>query len=84
VDYTSIEEQQQAIAIIGKAIGREKEAAAYNEYYNQVLARVETALQDLPESERTRVYHSENEALRTIHESSLAADWSRAAGMISI
>ena len=79
VEYTNIEEQQQSIAIIGKAIGREQEAAAYNEYYNQVIARVEEKLQAIPPEERTRVYHAENQATRTIHESSLAADWSRAA-----
>jgi iron complex transport system substrate-binding protein len=84
VEYSTIEEQQKALEIIGKAIGREKEAAAYNEYYNQVIARVQEVLQDIPEDERVRVYHSENQALRTIHHTSLAADWSRAAGIINV
>ena len=84
VEYSTIEEQQQAISIIGKAIGREQEAAAYNEYYDQAIARVEEALQDIPQDQRTRVYHAENQALRTIHHSSLAADWSRAAGIINV
>jgi iron complex transport system substrate-binding protein len=84
VDYTNIKEQQQAISIIGEAIGRKDKAKFFNEYYNSVIERVNEVIAGIPEEKRVRMYHSENQALRTIHKDSLAADWSRAAGVINV
>ncbi len=84
VDYTSMAEQREAILIIGKAIGKEAEAIAFNNYYTGVIDKVEQVVSQIPESERVRLYHSENQANRTIPEHSLAADWSNAAGVINV
>lgn len=84
VDYTNIEEQQRAISIIGEAIGRKEEAEAFNRYYNDVIQRVNDVVGAIPEDRRVRMYHSENQALRTTHSSTLPADWSRAAGVVNV
>ncbi len=84
VDYTNIEEQQQAISIIGQVIGRSAQALAFNDYYNGIIKKVNEAVADIPEDERTRMYHSENQALRTIYRNALPADWSKAAGVINV
>jgi iron complex transport system substrate-binding protein len=64
VEYTNIKEQQQAISIIGEAIGRKGQADAFNEYYNGVIQRVGDVVDSIPEEERVRMYHSENQALK--------------------
>ena len=84
VEYSNIEEQQEAISIIGKAIGKAEEAEKYIEYYIDIIARVEQVVGNIPLDERVRVYHSENQATRTINKNSLAADWSTAAGVINV
>jgi iron complex transport system substrate-binding protein len=84
VDFSTMQQQQDAIMVIGKAIGREKEAQVYNDYYNNVIARVNEIVKDIPEEERVRLLHSENQATRATHETSLAADWTRAAGVINV
>ena len=84
VEYTNIEEQQRAISIIGEAIGRKEEAEAFNRYYNDVIQRVSEVVDTIPEDRRVRMYHAENQALRTTHSSTLPADWSRAAGVVNV
>lgn len=84
VDYTNIQEQQRAISIIGEAIGRSKEAQKFNDYYNSIIKEVNGVVGSIPENERARMYHSENQALRTIHRDALPADWSKAAGVINV
>ncbi|MGI6704029.1 MAG: ABC transporter substrate-binding protein [Clostridia bacterium] len=84
VEYTNIKEQQQAISIIGEAIGRKGQADAFNEYYNGIIQRVGDVVDSIPEDGRARMYHSENQALRTTHSSTLPADWSKAAGVVSV
>jgi iron complex transport system substrate-binding protein len=84
VEYTNIEEQQQAISIIGEAIGCTQKAKTFNDYYNDVIERVGEVVDSIPEDRRTRMYHSENQALRTTHSSTLPADWSGMAGVVSV
>ncbi|MDX9986959.1 MAG: ABC transporter substrate-binding protein [Dehalococcoidales bacterium] len=84
VDYSTMEEQREAILIIGKAIGKEAEARTFNNYYLDTIDRVSQLVGDIPEGEKVRLYHSENQATRATHESSLAADWTRAAGVINV
>ncbi len=49
------------------------------------ICRTDTGtLVDIPDGEKARLYHSENQALRTIHSNALPADWSRAAGVINV
>lgn len=84
VEFSNMEEQREAISIIGKAIGKTEQAENYIEYYNKMIERVNQVIKEIPLDERIRVYHSENQATRTIHKDSLAADWSRAAGVINV
>ncbi|MBB6480398.1 ABC transporter substrate-binding protein [Spirochaeta isovalerica] len=84
IDYETVEEQQRAIEIIGAVIGREKEAAAYNSFYNDAFRRVEEALVSLEEEEKLRVFHSVNEASRTDAPGTLGAQWTAAAGVINV
>jgi iron complex transport system substrate-binding protein len=79
-----MEEQRQALAIIGEAIGRAAEAGAYNEYYLDVIDRVTRITSTIPEEEKVRLFYAENQATRATHETSLAADWTRAAGVINV
>lgn len=84
VDYSTMEEQREAILIIGKAIGKEAEATAFNNYYLGIIDRVSQIVGDMPEEDKITLHHSENQATRATHESSLAADWTRAAGVINV
>ncbi|MDD2251727.1 MAG: ABC transporter substrate-binding protein, partial [Dehalococcoidales bacterium] len=84
VDYSTMEEQREAILIIGKAIGKEAEATAFNNYYLDIIDRVSQIVGDMPEEDKITLHHSENQATRATHESSLAADWTRAAGVINV
>ena len=84
LEFTNVREQQQAMSIIGKAIGRETEAKRYNDYYQEVITKLQDVVENIPISERVKVYHAEKEATRTIQKGSLAADWSRIAGVINV
>jgi iron complex transport system substrate-binding protein len=84
VDFTTIEEQREAIQIIGKAIGKSEEALNFNKYYMSVIERVSDIVGDIPEKDKVRLLHAENQATRATHETSLVADWTRAAGVINV
>ncbi len=84
VDYKDLKEQQRAISVIGEAIGRKEKAVAFNDYYNDVIEKVKNVVEGIPKDERIRMYHSENQVLRTIYNDSLPADWSRTAGVINV
>ena len=80
VDFNSMQEQQNAIAMIGKAVGAADKAALYNQYYQNCIARVQKQVTNIPQQEKVRVYHSINEATRTDIQKSLSGDWTQAAG----
>ncbi|NMD68671.1 ABC transporter substrate-binding protein [Bacillus sp. DNRA2] len=84
VNFNSIEEQQQAIAMIGKAIGRSREAERYIDFYNDIIAQVSEGVKNIPEKYRIRVYHSVNEATRTDAAGSLPAEWMKIAGVTNV
>lgn len=84
VDYATLEQQQQAVSMIGKALNRSKEAEAYVQYYNQCVQRVRAAISTLPETEVLRVYHSVNEANRTTIPMSLTTGWLDVLGVINV
>ncbi len=75
IEFKTIEEQQYAVELIGKIMGKEEKAQAYNKYYNSVLKRVTEKVSHIPDSEKRRVYHAINELLRTDTKGSLPADW---------
>lgn len=84
IDYRSMEEQRYAIEVIGKCLGTEQEALDYNNYYQQCIDRVKTIAAQIPEQERVRVFHSVNEATRTVAPGTLEADWSSVTGIINV
>ncbi|NTW70788.1 MAG: ABC transporter substrate-binding protein [Eubacteriaceae bacterium] len=85
-DYTNMEEQIQAVEIIGKVCGGDavKKAEAYTKYYRKCIALAEERTKNLSAEEKIKVYHSVNEAVRTDSEDSLSADWMESAGVINV
>ncbi len=84
VNFHSMEEQQQAIALIGRAIGAPEKAAAYNAYYQRFIDSVQKAVASIPPESRVRLYHATVEPTRTSYGNSLPSDWLRAAGVINV
>lgn len=84
MQYNTMAQQQQAIDMIGKAVGREKRAEEYIAYYRTSVERVTSVIQNIPESERVTVYHSVNEATRTDEKNTLPADLTGAAGALNV
>ena len=75
VGYETLEEQLDAVAVIGAALGAEEEAARYIEWAQQTMDRVAQVCRDIPASEKPRLYHSVNEAVRTDYPGSICAEW---------
>ncbi len=84
IEYSNMESQQKAISIIGKAIGREKKAEEYNNYFRNIINRVKSRTDRLQENKRLRIYYSENEATRTTLENDLSTDWLSITGVINV
>ena len=84
VDFNSLKEQENAILMIGQAIGEAGRARQYVDYYQASIERVQAKIKDIPLSNRIRVYHSVNEAARTDPPNSLPTDWLHVAGAISV
>ncbi len=84
ITFNSINQQRKAIEIIGKAIGREKEAAEYNRYYQNCTDRVKKIVSRIPEEKRVRLYHSILEPLKTDGKSSLSNEWMNIAGVRNV
>jgi len=84
VDFTTMAEQRDAIQIIGDAIGKSEAAEAFNTYFIDVINRVDDIVGNLTEEEKIRLFHSENQATRATHATSLVADWTQAAGVINV
>lgn len=84
VDFYSMQEQQNAIAMIGKVVGADDKVAQYNQYYQKCLDRVQERVANIPQQERVKVYHSINEATRTDIQKSLSGDWTKAAGAYNV
>lgn len=84
LQYESMAEQQYAMQMIAKILGTEAEGQRYTEYYQQTVAEVQKRVAAVPENERVRIYHSTAEATRTDNANTLAADWTKAAGVINV
>ncbi|CFX39748.1 ABC transporter periplasmic binding domain [Syntrophomonas zehnderi OL-4] len=80
IEFNNMKEQQAAMTMIAKALGTANQAQKYNQYYQRCLERVEEKIAAIPEKDRIRVYHSVNEATRTVTRGTLPADWIQAAG----
>ncbi len=84
IDYSDIKSQQQAVRIIGKATGREKEAEKYISFYNTVINKVKSLTDNIPEEKKLRLYYSENEATRTTQDNDLSTDWLKVVGVKNV
>lgn len=86
IDFNSIEEQMEAVEIVGKVAGvnAEKMAAEYINYFNRVISLATERTKSLEDDEKIRVYHSIKEAVRTDSEYSLGADWTNVAGITNV
>lgn len=84
IDYHDMAGQQEAINIIGRAVGRPERAAEYNEYYRKCVDHVKKITDAVPEEKKIRLYHSLLEANRTTLKHGLTADWLRATGVINV
>lgn len=84
VAYNGMEQQMEAITLIGKIIGREKEAAEYNKYYHRCIEKVKKIVSEIPARKRIRVYHSILEPLKTDGYGSISSEWMDIAGVINV
>jgi iron complex transport system substrate-binding protein len=84
IAFNTIDEQMNAIRVIGKAIGREKKALEYNAYYKNCIARAKKIAASVPTGKRARVYHSINEPLKTGGASGISAEWTGIAGAVNV
>jgi iron complex transport system substrate-binding protein len=84
ISFNSIEEQKKAILIIGKSIGREKEAVEYISYYKNYEDRVKKIIKNIPSEKRVRLYHSLLEPLKTDGRESISAEWMNLAGINNV
>jgi iron complex transport system substrate-binding protein len=84
IDFTSMDEQQQAIAAIGKAIGAEDRAIEYNRYTDEVLQRLAARTADLDKKKRVRLYQATTDPTRTVAAKSLPVQWMQRIGIESL
>lgn len=75
IEYSSIESQRAAFAVIGEALGQSGKAEVMEDYYKGVVEKVSSRVSELPQEDRPSLYHSCSEALRTDTEGSLGAEW---------
>ncbi|BCG60780.1 hypothetical protein PUR_42050 [Paenibacillus sp. URB8-2] len=86
VGYDSMEEQINALHMIGESIGSiaAEKAAAINQYYRKVIAQAKEIQKQISEKDRFRVYHAINEIVRTDGAKTLGNDWISSVGAIDI
>ena len=84
VSYRSIRGQQEAVRIIGKAIGEEKKTREFLSYYNGALRRATDIARKIPQKGRKRIFHSINEPLKTDGPGMLSAELAARAATINV
>jgi len=84
ISFNNIEGQKKAVEIIGKAIGREKEAGEYISYYNKCSEKVKKIASRIPENKKIRLYHSLLEPLKTDGHRGISTEWMGIAGVINV
>lgn len=84
IDYHNMKEQEEAVRIIGQAIGTAAKAAKFNDYYEQCERLVGSRTLNIAADQRIRVYHSVNEPTRTDGGENLTSDWLRMAGAVDV
>jgi iron complex transport system substrate-binding protein len=84
VDYSTIEKQQFAIAMIADALGVPEKGDAYLDYYNTCIELVQKRTKDILPDKKARIFHSVLEPTRTDPKQSLTTDWIRKANAVSV
>lgn len=86
VDTRTMEEQRQAVLVIGQVLGGTalEKARLYDAYYQQTLDLVDEKARLLDPEQKVRVFHSVNEATRTDAAGSLVAQWMERTGLVSV
>ncbi len=82
IQYETMEEQLEALALVGQVAGgaAEEKAEALCDYYRNTIDLVRDRSALIPAEERLTAYHSISEAVRTDGTDSLGADWISAVG----
>ncbi len=73
IGYETIDEQCEAVRVIGEALQNTQEAEAYLAWFRSVVDLLDTTLRDV--TDPPRLYHSVNEAVRTDSADSYCAEW---------
>lgn len=86
VDYSTVEEQQAAIELVGRVCGpaASEKAASIAAYYRQTVDLVQERAALVAKDGRKRVYHAINDPLLTDGAGSLGADWIARCGAIDV
>ena len=84
VDYKNMQEQQQAISLIGRALGASERAETYNRYYRQCIDRVAAGAAKIPKDKRVKLYHCLTEPTHTDAQGSISTDWLKASGIVNV
>ncbi|MEQ8200335.1 MAG: ABC transporter substrate-binding protein [Syntrophomonadaceae bacterium] len=83
-EYAGIEEQCYAMQMMATIVGAEEEGQRYQQFYQDTMAMVQARVASIPDAQRVSVYHSSQEATRTDSAGTLAADWTKAAGVKNV
>jgi len=75
IEYFTMEEQCEALRVIGNAISAQAEAEAYVEYYLRAIEEVSAVTATIPDDIKPSLYHSVSEAVITDAAGSFGADW---------
>ena len=73
IDYETIEDQLDAVRVLGETLQQSATAEKYIEWFRSVLKRVDEAAEKA--EVKPRLYHSVNEAVRTDNPGSYCAEW---------
>lgn len=74
VDYTTMEELEKSIEVMGNIFGKEKQAQQYIQFSKDTIDMVKERLGDIPKEKWPSAYHSVNEAIRTDGEGDICGE----------
>jgi iron complex transport system substrate-binding protein len=84
LEFNSMEEQKDLVRDVGKILNRKEEADEYIDLYDEIIELTQRTVENIPEEERVRVYHSINEAVRTSAEGTITNQWLEMAGLVNV
>lgn len=84
IKFDSIQEQKFMLEMMGNVLGVSEEVERFINYYNWIIDLVSNRVADIPQENKVRVFHSVMEAARTDSANTLAADWTKIAGVINV